>query len=379
MRSEVIAGLARAAVMLVVAIELVIFALGTWPHPTKGDLPGYTPDTPEYVAGAEALLNGHYVLQRDGSTYIPRYTPGFAALLMPAVALGGPEVAVWVPFLAALVTGLLVAVVAWRASTPLAAAVALPGLMFTPAFVISARMIMSDIPVLALGLVSALLLPKAQRRWLVAAGAMAGLAGFTRPALFVLVLAGCIGIADRRRITYYLLGAMPALVLLGIYQWLAFGSPLASGYVANGATDAQGHLFRLEYVLGRPFNEPAPSNFVAYTQALFGTTGVMLWPGLGLMGVAGLCWLTRGSGAPGTVGRYGLAAVGVVLGVHLTYFFQAERFLFPAAAMLSVGGSAFLALTVRKILAPSTIVAMGLALATVRPTQLSLKRTRPDE
>src|SRR5688500_17702547 len=109
---------------VVTGVLLVAFAVFAWPVITPGIVPGAHPDSYDYAYGALALLQGEYVVAWDGPPRLPIYPPGFSVLLMPAVALGGVEASVWVPFLAGLALGVMAAVLAMRLSRPIAAPLA---------------------------------------------------------------------------------------------------------------------------------------------------------------------------------------------------------------------------------------------------------------
>src|SRR5437870_1408386 len=89
----------------VALVPLLVFARMVWPTITPGLLPGS--DAKEYVHLSQSFLHGSYLVDYDGPPRLTRYTPGFSILLMPAVALGGPESGVWVSYLAGLVLGIL--------------------------------------------------------------------------------------------------------------------------------------------------------------------------------------------------------------------------------------------------------------------------------
>src|ERR1700694_2828867 len=87
-------------------VPVLVFAYMVWPTITPGLLPGG--DAEEYAHLSQSLLHGSYLVDYDGGPpRLTRYTPGFSILLMPAVAFGGLESALWVPYLSALVLGTL--------------------------------------------------------------------------------------------------------------------------------------------------------------------------------------------------------------------------------------------------------------------------------
>jgi hypothetical protein len=77
------------------------------------------------VFGAASLLRDQYIVDWDGELpRVPKYAPGFPALLAPAVALGGIQSAIWVPYLGVFVLGGLIALMAAELGGPLIAPLA---------------------------------------------------------------------------------------------------------------------------------------------------------------------------------------------------------------------------------------------------------------
>lgn len=237
-------------------------------------------DGSEYAHLAQSLLHGSVLVDYDSPPRLTRYTPGFSILLMPAVALGGLEAAVWVPFIAALALGVLVAFVAWRAAgSGLAAPLAALLVLVNPGVYFGAQMIMSDVPsaTIAIGELALLAIPKAV--WPdVVAGVLAGYLVWLRPAALVLALAGIAGLSAveqfRRRAAWYLSGALPPVLLLAGWQWLALGSPLTTSYQATGASATGGSdigsFISLAYIFGPPWNTYAAGfdpNIAVYLRA----------------------------------------------------------------------------------------------------------------
>jgi hypothetical protein len=120
-----------------------------------------------------------------------------------------------------------------------------------------------------------------------------------------------------------LVGAIPLLVLLGIWQWVLFGSPVLTAYQASGL-NALGRgdfdaFFSLEHVLMRPaessarfrevlsdpvaFGGPALMwtlpNALIYPLQLSGADGFLVRPGVGLVGLLGLVHYARRAGPGG--------------------------------------------------------------------------------
>ncbi|MGN6812192.1 MAG: hypothetical protein ACTHMP_15090 [Thermomicrobiales bacterium] len=350
----------RSANLLATALTALIigvFALWALPQPVAGAVPGFLPDSPDYAYGALALLTGHYTVAWDGAPHMPRYAPGFAVLLMPAVALGGVAAAVWVSYLAALALAASVAGLAGRLggtwAAPLAALLVLWGRLPT----LLARVVMSDLPSAALIVGLAALLMVARRpQVLILAGALAGGLVWLRLTNGVLLCAGAAALSVRprywRAVALYVAGAVPFILGLALYQWRMFGSPLRSGYQAAGATadgsDRLTGLFALHYLWQPPFSAGVthlPSahlpNPVAYALVLLGVGG-WYFPVVGLvtvLGLWGLVRLARQRGATGAFGRFALATLVLTLAVYLPYFFQEARFLAAPMAFLAVGAA----------------------------------------
>jgi hypothetical protein len=330
-------------------------AIATLPHPVPGQVPGPLPDSPDYAYGALALLHGHYTVSWDGLARVPRYSPGFPLLLVPAVALGGVAAAVWVSWLAliALATGL--AALAWRVGGCWAAPLAVV-LLFGATPLHLAQEVMSDLPSAALLLAEgALVACGTRRRTVLAAGAVAGLLIWIRPANALLVLAGCAALTVwppwRARVPVYLAAIVPFIAALALWQWRVYGSPLQTGYQAAVATadgsGTLGALFAPRYVFGHPWNygdvqfqgQSLP-NVLDYPLALSGVAGAYFpLPGSGILGLWGLVRLAWQRGVAASMGRFGLAMLALTLLVYLPYFFQESRFMLAPATFLALGAA----------------------------------------
>jgi hypothetical protein len=350
------------------AICLTVFLLvrdatRIWPRPTNGEVPGFVPDTPDYVQGAQAILRGEYVVDWDwGVPHVPRYPPGFSMLLAPAVAIGGPDATVFVSFAAALAIGMAAAAIAARLSGPLAAPLAVFLVLYVKGSRDLAVVVMSDLPAAAILVVEVALLVYARRaRHYVVAGIVAGALVWIRLPLLALTLAGLVSLSavrtSRRAAAWYLCGAVPLIMLLGLWQFVTFGSPFVSSYQAAGAApDGStniGALFSLQYALGEPWNEPwrytgpldkladwGLPNALLYPLLLLGADGYLLRPGVGLVGLVALAGLALQRGSAGVFGRFGLTAVAATLAVYVPYFYQDARFIIAPAALLAIGAAA---------------------------------------
>jgi hypothetical protein len=337
---------------------LVWFAALVRPPVTPGQVRGPLPDSRDYAYGAEALLSGRYVVSWDGTPDVPRYPPGFSVLLLPAVALGGVASAVWIPFLAALALGSIAAVLAARLGGAIAAPIAVVTVLGAAAPVVFARLVMSDVPSTTLAILGLLLIaigrgPAAA----LGAGAIAGALVWIRPTNLVLVLAGIAGYSargeGRRSCLLYLVGVVPFVALLGVWQWATFGSPVTTGYqAAQASPDGSsmiGSFFSLANVWkpvtwlvdmdAHPLRWQLP-NIVLYPLALLGADLFLTLPTTGVIGLIAMARLSRERGVAGVVGRYGIASLALMLAVHLPYFYQAERYLFVPTTVANLCAAA---------------------------------------
>lgn len=321
-------------------------------------------DSFDYAYGALALLHGTYLVEWPGmAAHIPRYAPGFSLLLAPAVALGGIQAAVWVPYLCALALGLLVAYLAALVGRPLAAPWAVATVLCGAAQTTFARLVMSDLPAATLGVAQIAVLARAHTaRAALFGGLLAGALIWVRPASIVLGLAGLGGLTARpgwRRLAVgYAIGLCLPLAALGAWQWLTFGSPLTSGYEAAaagpGGRGDLAALFSAQYVFGQPWRSDGAvlgggaagwklPNAAVYPLQLAGMDAFLSLPGVGLVGLFGLVRLARRQGAGGVVGRFGLLAVLLTLLVYIPYFWQSGRFLLLPAAVLGLAAATLVA------------------------------------
>ena len=342
-------------------VLLAYFAARSWPTMAAVELLGPEPDTPEYIDGAVQLLRGQY-----GQARPPIYPPGFSLLLAPAVAIGGPSASGWVPFLAAVVLGIVSAVVAVRLSNPLAAPLAVFFVLFATAPRMLAQLVLTDLVVAALVLSQAVTLAFASGR---AAAVLSGLLGgflvWVRLASIPLAVAGLAGARGRRAAVWYVVGALPLLVLLPVWQWWVYGSPTTTGYLAVGAgpngDGSMGSLFSLAYVLGPPVAADGPvhggaarewelPNLPFYALELLGADSFLFRPGVGLIGlVAAVVYATR-EPPLGAIARSALACTVATVAIYLPYFYQSGRFLAAPAALLAVLAAVALARLVETLL-----------------------------
>jgi hypothetical protein len=358
------------AVLLALTLGLLaVYAVRTRPGTLAvdsilqpGNIPGPAPDSGDYAYGALALLHGRYVVDWDGPPRVPRYSPGFPILLLPAVATGGVGAADRVPAAAGLLLGGVVVLLAWRLAGPVAAPLAVVLVLFPQGPIYLARLVMSDLPAVTLAVleVALLALGHGPLAW-AAAGVLGGALGWVRPANVLLLLAGLAGLtacaAPRRAAAWYALGAAPLLLLLGAWQQATFGSPLRTGYQAGawapGGSADLGAFFSLRYVLGPPamyghwslggaLQDRGLPNGLCYPLQLLGLDGFLLFPGVAFLGLVALARYARRPGSLGVLGRFGLAALVLSLVTYLPYFYQSGRFLMLPAALLGLGAAVLL-------------------------------------
>jgi hypothetical protein len=342
------------AAPLLTVVLLATFAMATGP----GRFGVEVPDSLEYLQGAVALLQGGYVVNWDGVPHVPRYSPGFALTLAPAIVVGGVEAAPWVPYLFGLALGATAAVIAARVAGPLAAPLTVATVLLARAPAQLSGELMSDIPTAALGVMQLGLLALGSSPVSgLAAGLVAGSMVWIRPASVVVLLAGLLGLTARKRARAwslaYLAGALPVIAALFVWQALMFGSPLTSGYQAagygGGDGSTLGSVFSLDIVLGEGGGiDPSAMGrlhlptLLFYPLALAGADAFLCLPGVGLLGLFGLIRLAPRVGAAGVVGRFGLAATGLTLVLYMPFFWRAERFLLLPAALLGIGAGTVL-------------------------------------
>jgi hypothetical protein len=129
---------------------------------------------------------------------------------------------------------------------------------------------------------------RGRSRWTLAlAGLLAGTAVLFQYAAAAAALALTVYAlwCHRRRVGWFLLGAVPAALALGAYDWAAFDSPfhLSYRYVANAYTERQHSGF---FGIGAPTLD-------GIRQVLFGTRGLVVWSPVTIAAVVGLWLLWR--------------------------------------------------------------------------------------
>jgi hypothetical protein len=334
---------------LAAAVALLLAAVLPLPHPAfLGFQP--TPDAPEYLAGAVALLqHGANTIELAGERHPSRYPPGYSAAIAAWIALGVPPLRA--PFVAsaaaALALLLLVAAAARRAGGDAAAAVAVVVLAATPGFLTLARAPMAETTSVVLttagGVAAAAWLRSRRPGVALAAGALLGAATIVRVANVLLwPLAAAAWLAARRsdrargrEAAALALGLALGCAPLLLYQWLTFGHPLANGY----AYWVPGHdtftsSFGLEHVRANAIylaREALQCEWRA-TAASFHGSGDHVGPA----GLVLLAWATLRA-LRDRSSRWLVLGLSPFALLMAGYFFQDARFLAPLVPFAAIG------------------------------------------
>jgi hypothetical protein len=382
-----IAGIALALTVLLLA-ALALYLPADW----SGDLRP-APDAVEYAVTAQRLASGEsFALPLPGRDDPSRYPFGFPALLAPAYWFPGAELRAGLYGVIALgALGVLLVYLLgsrlWDRPTGLLAALAL---LLLPQYLTWNRAIMSETATATLVAATALLLwhasttPTARRqRWLLcAAGIAVGVAILVRLNNIVLLPALIAGLATshlagstphpprvgegRRRsgggrsaltdlrallpsLIALAIGPALALVALGAYAWITFGSPLGTGYrywvpewyADPRLTFAFAYAFRAPALSGDLNTPPDLPNIVYYARSLTGLlaapTSNFLTRGLALIALIGAIAALRDRrpAARAMLGFAGSLGVLIVL-LFAGYFLADVRFLAPLAPLLAL-------------------------------------------
>jgi hypothetical protein len=298
-----------------------------------------------------------YVSGRTSGTMAPLYPPGLSLLMAPFAAVDPRGIFLLVPLSAAAVVWC-----SWRLGRelrlPLAGRLGALLVAVSPTFVHQAVQPMSDVPVTACWM-GALVIARASGRWSApAAGVLSSLAILIRPNLapLAVVIAVAAATAGARfswpRCVACAMAMLPGVVLLGVIQYVRYGSPLGSGY---GTFE---ELFALSHV---------GSNLARYPRWMLETHTpfIALW-------VFAPFWFVRAPSSVRSFGWIGYAFCVAVVAAYLPYvYFRPEewfytRFLLPAIPLMIVLGVATLFELLRRLspraAGPIAIVgALGLA------------------
>lgn len=266
-------------------------------------------DSHHYAEAAHELIRGDGYVAFEGER--PRYPVGMSVVLAPATLVG--DFPGNVQSAALLITGLLVVVIcatAWRLGGPVAAAAAAGICVLSPAFRDAGALVLAD-PASACLVVGGVLAVACGRNRLGAV--LVGVAAWVR--LAAVALAPLV----RWRVLY-------ALVPLALVQVWLFGS--LTGYSSEQAG------WSLRWLTDRPAlhgwrNISDYPSWQLYPQLLMGRFGWLL-PGLPV--IAGIeMWRRRDEAAT----RLAAGVVAVTFATYVVYYYQAYRFMLPAAALIT--------------------------------------------
>ena len=235
---------------------------------------------------------GYGPVEAHGATaMVPTYPPGLPIIMAGAKALLGQEALYWVVPISGGVLVLATFGIGLRLGAPTAGLLGAWLVATSPAFLYVLVLPMSDVPAAAAWAAAFCFLPGGTRAAALAAGLASGVAILIRPNL--VVLAGpfgawyclrAIGDAKARRewlvrLATYVLGLLPALLVIAAVNQYLYGSPASSGYRNSGS------LFALDHVV------PNIRNYVSWLvqsqtpAVLVGVAALFLpirriWPGL---------------------------------------------------------------------------------------------------
>ena len=322
------------------------------------------PDAAEYADSAHSLAHdkGFYTYVHSGSRQPPRYPPGYPVALAPFAAIGAypHDVQRGAKFWAMMYV--LVAVfAAWTLGGPFAGLITALLIGFSPFAKDSAGLVLSDAFVATLTVLMLPLLKAITRSGARLGGTATGLATLARVTAGINLVALLV-VLPRRSYKSVLVFAAPALIGLGILQWIMFGSPLTTGY---SYWDVSGHFFSLSYVTsntviregsfifpdrlnGQLLNWVCPCqvggpqdslpNLTFYPFLLTGAFWVFSPPVVPVLGLV-YAWRRRRD----AIGRYTLIVTALTLLLFEIYYYQGTRFMAGPATLLIVMASVWLA------------------------------------
>lgn len=308
--------------------------------PTRAAELEVIPDSVEYAVAAHRFATtGRYEIVVNGQALPPRYPPGFSVLfLAPVYALapgniGNGIFAVWI---AGMLAALFAYLIGSKLAGPWGGVFAAVLLLHHPQFVSYTQLIMTDVPAVALGLITGWLFlhvrsqPKALTYLL--AGCVVAVSAAIRPLTGVLVVPFLVDLVWIRR--------------PGIWKHLsALGLPI--GLAIAGTSFQQWHDFGDFRRTGYQFWLAVPYDYVSLVfsrRYLHDNLQLISWGPVKmpiLLGLIGICSLAIKRGP-----QLKNAALFLLVGVlplsiiHLFYFFRDIRFHFLSLALLCVLGGA---------------------------------------
>lgn len=284
------------------------------------------PDAPSYVQLAEGLAAGDgYSVEIEGEPKGSRYPPGFPLLLALLSPVADASVAT---LLVAAAFVVAVWASAWKTGGPIAAAVAVLMLaLYLPRHPFAGA-VMADVAGALFVVLPLLALQHGHERL---AGVFAGFCGWVK------LVNAVVGAGLPRRALPPFVVAVAALGLTKLlWGW---------GYRSTDAGWSLVHIVSTDR-LASPQVEAFP-NVLAYPLMILGGTGSLTVPGSALL--AGRALWRRPER------RFVLAATAGLLAVCLPYFYQADRFMFPAVTFVAIYAGAWVADAIDQLAAPSSM------------------------
>jgi 4-amino-4-deoxy-L-arabinose transferase-like glycosyltransferase len=248
------------------------------------------PDAVEYAASAVNLDRGlGPVLHFGGITYPCRYTIGYPLLLAAAYPLMGHKterLCLTTTLTALVAIAGLYLLTLWTFDRPSAILAALL-LTTSPHFLGLSTLVMSDVPSLAVVVLSALAFLYAEEKESLVASALCGLlvglaliVRVTNGAILIGMLAAALLVRPRRlrlgQLIAFAIGLAPFPTLQAWANLHYLGSPLSNGYAFWLPNYYSSDLkpFALSYLLAPPDSAYQHGNFIAYIIAILGLDGL---------------------------------------------------------------------------------------------------------
>jgi Dolichyl-phosphate-mannose-protein mannosyltransferase len=232
-------------------------------YPLSGDEFSYLLQAKIFSKGAMSVPSAPKNIRRSFNTdhvindgqIRSKYFPGWPLILALGTIVGVP----WLvnPLIGALFAAFVFLIVR-RGSSTRAAWIALVLAGMSPFLIFNSASYMNHISVLFFSAVALWMVghPRAERSnlWLAGAGAVIGFAFLTRPIdgfIAGLAFFAWFKPSEYKRIFFLILGAVPIVALLGMYNHVQFGSPFTTGYEVFLASFAEGpQLINSEFNFG---------------------------------------------------------------------------------------------------------------------------------